>query len=129
MPSSASGGADGSGRYVLDRERDGPRHGVVHRLVRPPWLASLVLALLALEAVGSAADDAVAVIAVTVVLSVLAHGVSAAPLAARYGKAASARGPEPGGAVRDMPVHGLPRARDAGRDRPTALGDGSPGRG
>jgi NhaP-type Na+/H+ or K+/H+ antiporter len=94
----------------------------------PRGLASLVFALLALEAVGSAADEAVAVIAVTVLLSVLAHGVSAAPLAARYGKAASARGPEPGGAVPDLPVRGLPRARDARHDSRTVVGDGSTGR-
>ena len=95
----------------------------------PRGLASLVFALLALEAVGSAANEAVAVIAVTVLLSVLAHGVSAAPLAARYGKAASARGPEPGGAVPDVPVRGLPRARDARHDRRTVVGDGSAGSG
>jgi NhaP-type Na+/H+ or K+/H+ antiporter len=95
----------------------------------PRGLASLVFALLALEAVASAADEAVAVIAVTVFLSVLAHGVSAAPLAARYGKAASARGPEPGGAVADVPVRGLPRARDAGGDSRTVVGDGSVRRG
>ena len=35
----------------------------------------------------------------TVLLSVLAHGFSAAPLAARYGRAAAAAGPEPGGPV------------------------------
>ena len=91
----------------------------------PRGLASLVFALLALEALGSVADEAVAVIAVTVFLSVLAHGVSAAPLAARYGRAAAARGPEPGGALPDVPVRGLPRARDARGDSPTVVGDGS----
>jgi NhaP-type Na+/H+ or K+/H+ antiporter len=91
----------------------------------PRGLASLVFALLALEDVGSAADEAVAVIAVTVLLSVLAHGVSAAPLAARYGKAASARGPEPGGAVPDVPVRGLPRPRDARHDSRTVVDDRS----
>ncbi len=95
----------------------------------PRGLASLVFALLALEAVGSAADEAVAVIAVTVFLSVLAHGVSAAPLAARYGHAAAARGPEPGGAVADVPVRGLPRARDARHDRGAAVGGESATRG
>jgi NhaP-type Na+/H+ or K+/H+ antiporter len=95
----------------------------------PRGLASLVFALLALDDVGSGANEAVAVIAVTVLLSVLAHGVSAAPLAARYGKAASARGPEPGGAVPDLPVRGLPRARDARHDSRTVVGDGSAGRG
>jgi NhaP-type Na+/H+ or K+/H+ antiporter len=95
----------------------------------PRGLASLVFALLALEAVGSAADEAVAVIAVTVFLSVLAHGVSAAPLAARYGQAAAARAPEPGGAVPDLPVRGLPRARDARRDSGAVVGDGTATRG
>ena len=54
----------------------------------PRGLASLVFALLGLEALGGVADEAVAVIAVTVLLSVVAHGFSAAPLAARYGRAA-----------------------------------------
>ncbi len=52
----------------------------------PRGLASLVFALLALEALGSAADEVVAVIAFTVLLSVVVHGVSAAPLARRYGR-------------------------------------------
>jgi NhaP-type Na+/H+ or K+/H+ antiporter len=95
----------------------------------PRGLASLVFALLALEDVGSAADEAVAVIAVTVLLSVVAHGVSAAPLAARYGKAASARGPERGGPVPDVPVRGLPRPRDARHDNRTVVDDGSAGPG
>jgi NhaP-type Na+/H+ or K+/H+ antiporter len=56
----------------------------------PRGLASLVFALLALEEFGTGADQAVAVIALTVLLSVIAHGVSAAPLASRYGRAAEA---------------------------------------
>jgi NhaP-type Na+/H+ or K+/H+ antiporter len=79
----------------------------------PRGLASLVFALIALEELGPIADDAIAAIAVTVFLSVLAHGISAGPLAARYGRAAAARGPEPGGPVADLPVRGLPR-RDMG---------------
>ena len=47
----------------------------------PRRLASLVFALLALEELGTGADQAVDVIALTVLLSVIAHGVSAAPLA------------------------------------------------
>jgi NhaP-type Na+/H+ or K+/H+ antiporter len=70
----------------------------------PRGLASLVFALLALETLGSVSDGAVAVIAATVLLSVLAHGFSAAPLAARYGRAAAAAGPEPGGPVPVMPA-------------------------
>lgn len=77
----------------------------------PRGLASLVFALLALEALGPAADEAVSVIAVTVFLSVLAHGVSAGPLAARYGRQQRAAG---GAAPHDestpdLPVRGLPR--------------------
>jgi NhaP-type Na+/H+ or K+/H+ antiporter len=49
----------------------------------PRGLASLVFALLALEELGTAADLAVTVIGVTVLLSVLAHGLTAAPLVAR----------------------------------------------
>ena len=59
----------------------------------PRGLASLVFALLALEELGSAADEAVTVIGLTVFLSVLAHGFSAAPLAARYAAVVEAAGP------------------------------------
>jgi NhaP-type Na+/H+ or K+/H+ antiporter len=79
----------------------------------PRGLASLVFALLTLEALGPAADEAVAVMAVTVLLSVLAHGLSAAPLATRYGRAA---GPEPGGPVPVTPTRSL------GYRRPPAAG-------
>ena len=60
----------------------------------PRGLASLVFALLALEELGARSDEAVAVIGVTVLLSVVAHGFSAGPLAARYGAAAARRGQE-----------------------------------
>jgi NhaP-type Na+/H+ or K+/H+ antiporter len=52
----------------------------------PRGLASLVFALLALEELGPAADEALAVIGVTVLLSVLVHGLSAGPLVARYAR-------------------------------------------
>jgi NhaP-type Na+/H+ or K+/H+ antiporter len=51
----------------------------------PRGLASVVFALLALEELGRDADRAVAVIVATVLLSVVAHGFSAAPLAERVG--------------------------------------------
>ena len=52
----------------------------------PRGLASVVFALLALEDLGEkVASPAVAVITATVLLSVIAHGVSAEPLARRYG--------------------------------------------
>jgi NhaP-type Na+/H+ or K+/H+ antiporter len=92
----------------------------------PRGLASLVFALLALEALGPVSDQAVAVIAATVLLSVLAHGFSAAPLATRYGRAAAAAGPEPGGPVpvTPAPARGLSREHTPaapfrpGRSRP-----------
>jgi sodium/hydrogen antiporter len=74
----------------------------------PRGLASLVFALLALEALGPVADETVAIIAVTVLLSVVAHGLSAAPLANRYGRAA---GPEPDGPVPVTPARGHYRRR------------------
>ncbi len=64
----------------------------------PRGLASLVFALLAVEELGPEADEALAVIGVTVLLSVLAHGFSASPLAARYGRAAGGAGVSAGGA-------------------------------
>jgi sodium/hydrogen antiporter len=88
----------------------------------PRGLASLVFALLALEEMGSGADEAVAVIAVTVFLSVLAHGLSAAPLATRYGRAAAGRGPEAGVPVPDLPVRGLSRPHEATDGTGTTVG-------
>lgn len=59
----------------------------------PRGLASVIFALLALEELGgTAASLAVSVIAVTVLLSVIAHGASALPLARRYGAAVAAGG-------------------------------------
>ena len=63
--------------------------------------------VLALEEFGPDAEEAVAVIGVTVFLSVLAHGATAEPLVNRYGRA-MASVPEPGGPVPDLPVRGLP---------------------
>jgi NhaP-type Na+/H+ or K+/H+ antiporter len=52
----------------------------------PRGLASVVFALLALQALGeTAAKPAITVIAFTVLLSVIAHGLTADPLAKRYG--------------------------------------------
>jgi len=51
----------------------------------PRGLASVVFALLALEDLGRPARAAVSVIAFTVLLSVVVHGLTANPLAQRYG--------------------------------------------
>jgi NhaP-type Na+/H+ or K+/H+ antiporter len=66
----------------------------------PRGLASVVFALLALEEIGEhGAGSAIAVIGFTVLLSVVAHGVTADPLARRYGPVmtrALAPGEDPG---------------------------------
>lgn len=63
----------------------------------PRGLASVVFALLAVEELGAEADTAVAVIATTVLLSVLAHGITASPLAVRFGPSLTAPRPDAGG--------------------------------
>ena len=66
----------------------------------PRGLASVVFGLLALEDLArSAAKPAVTVIAFTVLLSVLAHGLSADPVAKRYGPRLTPR-PEAAGPAR-----------------------------
>lgn len=75
----------------------------------PRGLASLVFALLALEELGgTAAEEAVATIGLTVLLSVLAHGITAGPFATRYGHAVGQE-PEAIGPGSDLPVRGLAR--------------------
>jgi NhaP-type Na+/H+ or K+/H+ antiporter len=63
----------------------------------PRGLASLVFALLALEELGGAGDEVIAVIGVTVLLSVVAHGFSAGPLAAWFGEEQSRDAPPAAG--------------------------------
>ena len=64
----------------------------------PRGLASVVFALLALEDLDQSAGPAITVIAFTVLLSVVAHGLTANPLARRYGPrlAIAAPGPDDG---------------------------------
>ena len=84
----------------------------------PRGLASVVFALLALEDLGEkAASPAVAAITATVLLSVIAHGVSAAPLARRYGAASASAGKGPPSAALPQPEVPAPRLtrRAAGR--------------
>jgi NhaP-type Na+/H+ or K+/H+ antiporter len=58
----------------------------------PRGLASLVFALLALEEFGPAAGDALSIIGLTVLLSVVAHGFTARPLSAWFGRTVPADG-------------------------------------
>ena len=56
----------------------------------PRGLASVIFALLALEGLDEAGRDVVAVISLTVLVSVVAHGFSAGPLANRFQSSRSA---------------------------------------
>ena len=73
----------------------------------PRGLASVVFALLALDDLGKPASAAVSVIALTVLLSVVAHGLTADPLARRYGPrlAITAGGPD------EPPISQVPERR------------------
>jgi NhaP-type Na+/H+ or K+/H+ antiporter len=77
----------------------------------PRGLASVVFALLALEELGSpTAGHAVAVITFTVLLSVVLHGVTAEPLAARYARLlAHGTADQAGAQMPDMPERRLIR--------------------
>lgn len=56
----------------------------------PRGLASVVFAVLALEELGGLAEEAVAVVALTILFSVVLHGVTAAPAGRRYGQKVAA---------------------------------------
>jgi len=78
----------------------------------PRGLASIIFAVLAIEEIHAGAERAVAVIGITVLLSVFAHGLSAKPLASRYGASAADSTPVSpeagdGEAVPHLPVRGL----------------------
>ena len=65
----------------------------------PRGLASVVFTLIALDSLSASEGDSVlAAVTVTVALSVALHGVTASPLAARYGRCAASLGA-------DSPVH------------------------
>jgi NhaP-type Na+/H+ or K+/H+ antiporter len=74
-----------------------PRAALFMGWFGPRGLASVVFALLAVEELGVQAESAVAVISTTVLLSVLAHGFTAVPLATKYGASleAPAAAPSP----------------------------------
>jgi sodium/hydrogen antiporter len=74
----------------------------------PRGLASVVFALLALEDLGDrTAHTAVAVITITVMISVVAHGATADPLAARYARLLARQT----GGRSDAEVPGIPERR------------------
>ncbi|MFF9783879.1 NhaP-type Na+/H+ or K+/H+ antiporter [Streptomyces sp. SceaMP-e96] len=75
----------------------------------PRGLASIIFGLLAVEELTPAgARPVLPAIACTVLLSVLAHGLTSAPLANRYGRAAAAKGIGPAGpAAEELRVRGM----------------------
>jgi NhaP-type Na+/H+ or K+/H+ antiporter len=74
----------------------------------PRGLASVVFALLALEDIGSpTANHAVAVITITVLLSVVVHGATSDPLASRYARLAA----RPADQRADAGIPALPERR------------------
>jgi len=94
----------------------------------PRGLASVIFAVIALEDLHGEADRAVAIIGATVLLSVLAHGLSAKPLADRYAATvADIDHAHPDGQpTPQLPVRGLLHRREADIIRPRASDPGGP---
>lgn len=96
----------------------------------PRGLASVVFALLAVEALAEAehprVGQAVSVVALTVLLSVVLHGVTAAPAAKRFGRAPD-RGAQAAPAARPQwltsPADSAPGAHEFGRGADPGLPD------
>ena len=86
----------------------------------PRGLASMLFALFVLEEIPTAAGEKILIITIaTVALSILAHGLSAAPMARKYGELAARVGQcEETKAVSEMPtrVRMSPRAKTASTD-------------
>jgi sodium/hydrogen antiporter len=73
----------------------------------PRGLASIIFALIALEDLQGEADRAVAIIGMTVLLSVVAHGITAKPLASQYGATVTSSTSPPGDEPPAPSVRGL----------------------
>jgi sodium/hydrogen antiporter len=91
----------------------------------PRGLASIIFAILAIEELHAGAEKAVAVIGITVLLSVFAHGLSAKPLASRYGANATDSTPVSpeggdGETAPHLPVRGLLHRHPAVEPTPPA---------
>jgi NhaP-type Na+/H+ or K+/H+ antiporter len=85
----------------------------------PRGLASVIFAVIAVEELHGEAELAVAVIGMTVLLSVLAHGLSAKPLAGRYAAAVAGHASLDWPPASRVPVRGLlPAAEDDGTAHP-----------
>jgi NhaP-type Na+/H+ or K+/H+ antiporter len=90
----------------------------------PRGLASIIFAVLAIEELHEGAQRAAAVIGATVLLSVFAHGLSAKPLAGRYGAGVAhpTALPDDGTADRYLPVRGLVHRRPEADPAPPGAG-------
>ena len=79
------GGEDGAGRDLVDRGRRGTAHDGVRRMVRPAGLATIVFMLTIVEESNLIGTPRIVQVATaTVLLSVVAHGVTAPWLTDRY---------------------------------------------
>jgi hypothetical protein len=75
-----------AGRRRADRISPQSDDGRVHRLVRTAWPGFCRVRVDRLDSLhGSEAKSVLAAVALTVLLSVVAHGLTASPLASRYG--------------------------------------------
>jgi NhaP-type Na+/H+ or K+/H+ antiporter len=86
----------------------------------PRGLASIIFALIALEELPAEADRAIAVIGVTVLLSVFAHGLSAQTLASKYGARVASAHPTLDAGPERLPVRGLLHSHPAADEAPWA---------
>jgi sodium/hydrogen antiporter len=80
----------------------------------PRGLASVIFALIASDELGAGASTVVAVIGMTVLISVFAHGLSAKPLATRYGGSVPTAPSSKTGRPHSLAVRGLLRRHPAG---------------
>lgn len=80
----------------------------------PRGLASVIFALIARDELGAGASTAVAVIGMTVLISVFAHGLSARPLATRYGGSVPTAPSPATGRPHPLSVRGLLQHHPAG---------------
>jgi sodium/hydrogen antiporter len=80
----------------------------------PRGLASIIFALIAVDELRAEASGAVAVIGMTVLISVFAHGLSATPLATRYGASVADASGSAAQSPHPLSVRGLLRRHNAG---------------
>ena len=94
-PAGADRGADGANRGGARGNGPGPRDDLVRRLVRSTGAGVRGVALIAVDSLDTASGNRVLpAVVLPVLLSVVAHGVTASPLAVRYGAHAAGLHPQ-----------------------------------